>query len=547
MSLLFFDGFKNYTYLPLKWDEATTNCGLEIKDFLGRKTEGILAVISKDNDLGVDFLVKKLESSFNEVIFGFAFKRVSSSIDCLSIALCLDTIKQSTIVLNNTGILWYTYDLYDSRGINYVFLLNTWHYVEVRIKIHNEFGEVEIKVDELTKLLLTNMNTSTTSSYVINNVKFGILNSSKTNNVFAYLEDLYILSVSGTHNNYFLGNCSVSYMFPTASGSYTQFTSSTTYSGVDNYEIINDTTYSGSGTTYSATYYEYSGLDDGGYARTSNLTTLLFDNTGVAVFNPMTIYMNINTYASYLWFRFSNINIPKNAKITSAYMILNKLQETVQPETNTQDIFAQKIGTPATQVTSSADFLSRKFTKNKYVTTQGATASNCIITSVIQELVDQTDWQEIDNSVLIVSNIYYSNKDQSWISVGYTSYEANNNPTHVNSPKLYVEWQLPEDTGSKYIYTENIDIVDTYTFNTLSGATSIKAISLNTVANVSGTGMYLTGTTLSGSNLNNSYNLLPKTRYKNNSYIFENNPYSNVPWTISSLATTEFGFTTTSG
>lgn len=547
MSLLFLDGFKNYNYLPLKWDDASTNCGLEIKNLLGRKTEGVLAAISKDIDVDTDFLVKNLQDNCEELVFGFAFKRLLLSSDCLVINLCLNSFKQSSILINNTGILWYTSDIYSSKGINYILSLNTWHYIEVRIKIHNELGEVEIRVDEIEKLFLTNINTSTTLPYYVNNIKFNILNSSKTNTSFAYLEDLYILNTAGSYNNYFLGNCGISYMFPVSNGSYTQFIPSTTYSGTANYDILNDTTYSGSGTTYSGIYYEYSGLDDGGYARTTSSTTMLFNNTGVTVLNPMTIYMNVTTYANYLWFRFSNINIPKNAKITNAYMILNKLQSTILPETNTQDIFAQKIGTPASQVISSADFLSRKFTKNKYVTTQGVNASNCNIANVVQELVDQTEWQETNNSILIVSNIYYSNKDQTYIALGYTSYEANNNPTHTNSPKLYVEWQLPEDTGAKYVCTENLNNTDCYTLNSLSGVTDVKAISLNVVANVSGTGIYLTGTTLSGSNLSNSYNILPKTRYKTNSYIFENNPYSNVSWTITSLANTEFGFTTTSG
>lgn len=546
MSLLFCDGFKNYTYLPLKWDDSATNCGLEIKNLLGRKFNGVLAVVSRDNDVGVDFLVKNLGTSLDEVIFGFAFKRVLLSLDCLVISLCLGNLQQNNIVLNNTGILWYTSNIYDSRGINYIFSFNTWYYVEVRIKVHNVLGEVEIKINETQKFILTNINTYV-SSFNIDTIKFSILNSSKTNSVFAYLEDFYILSTTGLYNNTFLGNCCISYILPNLNGTYTQFLPSNTYSGTSNYSIINNTTYSGINTIYNATYYEYDGADDGGYTRTTGTIEPVFNSPGVTVPNPMSIYMNENTYGSYFWFRFSNISIPKNAKIVNAYMILNKLQVTTQPDTNTQELFAHKTGTPSTQVTSSTDFLSRKFTKNKYVTTQGANASNCNISSVIQELVDQADWQENNNSVLLVSKIFYSGKAQATIYVGYTSYEANSNYLHVNSPKLYVEWSLPEDVGSKYIYTENLNTTDSYIFNTLSGAADIKALSLNVVANVSGTGMYLAGTTLSGSTLYSSYSLLPKTRYKNNSYIFENDPNSNVSWTMSSIMSTEFGFTTISG
>ena len=349
-------------------------------------------------------------------------------------------------------------------------------------------------------------------------------------------------------NNSFLGNCTVTYLVPISTGTYSQFIANTSVSGLSNYDVVNDTTYSGSGTTYSGMYYEYSSLDDGGYTRTSGDLAKVFNNTGITVSNPMSIYMNENTDGNYLWFRFSNVSIPKNAKITNAYMILNKLQVTTLAETNTQDIFAQKIGTPAPQVLSSTDLLSRKFTKNKYVTTQGATASYCNISSVIQELVDQVDWQETNNSILLLSNIYYSSRSQTYIYVGYTSYEANNDSYHSNSPKLYVEWVLPEENEFKYIYTENLNQVDSYHINTLESISDIKGVSLNTIAkNVSGTNMYLSSVVISGSNVNSTYTSLPENRYKNNSFIFDEDPFDVSSWVLSSILDKEFGFITTSG
>ena len=63
MSLLFFDSFKNYNYLPLNWDEATCNCGLSIKSLTGRKNKGVLVATSVNNDEGFDYLLKNFSNS----------------------------------------------------------------------------------------------------------------------------------------------------------------------------------------------------------------------------------------------------------------------------------------------------------------------------------------------------------------------------------------------------------------------------------------------------------------------------------------------------
>lgn len=545
MSLLFCDSFKYYTHIPLKWDEKTTNCGLYIKDFLGRQGGNALVAYSVNNEENLDYILKTLSTNSDEIIFGFAYKRILTSLDCLVFQLCLGTTIQSQILIDTAGILFFTNNIYNSYGINYVFKLGVWYYVEVKIKLHNTLGTIVVHSNEIEIFNLTNINTSSTLNFSVNNLKIGIKFSEKNNKDFAYLEDLYILDTLGDTNT-FLGNSKISCLVPTADGSFNQFLPAPTYSGAQNFDIVNDTTYSGSTVKYSSTYYEYSGLDDGNYARTSSAITPVFNNTGVTIPSPANIYMNVNSSTNYFWFRFSNISIPKNAKITNAYLILNKLYNPVLPETNTQLIFAQKIGTAAAQVTSSSDLLSRSFTKNVYTTTQGADASYCNIYKVIQELVDQVDWLETNNSVLVATNIFYSNKDQTWISIGYTSYEANNDPYHINSPKLFIEWELPEEVDNRYIYSNSISTKDCYYLPTVSGLVDIKALSLNVIAKRdSDVNLYLASTIISGSVFEGSLKLLPKTRYKNNSFILEKDPVTNTYWDNSFLINKEFGFITT--
>jgi hypothetical protein len=538
MSLLFFDGFKNYTFLPLKWDECTYNCCLYIKGSSGRQGGNVLAATTNYSEILLDFLQKNLPGDTDEIIIGFAQKRLINSTDNLVISFCYNDIIQSNILVSNIGVSWYTTSMYNSIGKNQVILLNTWHYIEVKIKIHDTTGTVTIKVDEVTVLNLTNLNTSTVSPLVINNLKFNTISKSLTALDFVYIEDLYVINTLGGTNNSFLGNCKVSHLSPGANGSFNQFIPSPTYSGTANYAIVNDSTYIGSSTTYNGTFYEYDGLDDGGYTCYDN-ANFVFNNTSTNI--PVDIHLYVSKGVNYIWFRFSNVSVPKNAKISTAYLDINNIYT---PNNNcTVEIRAQKSFLVVSQIISSSDLLSRKLTYTSHK--PGNVNFNSInIAPVIQELVDQVGWVEDNNSILIIIKFIHSNYD--WVRNQYSSYEVNNDPYHINSPKFFIEWSLPWEKDLKYITANTVDKKDSYLLTVSSGITGVKAVSSSVVAKRDyDTDVYLRGVVVSGTTYNSNAVFLPKTRYNNNMFIFDKDPITNDAWLGTSLISNEFGFITT--
>jgi len=538
MSLLFFDGFKNYTFLPLKWDECTYNCCLYIKGSSGRQGGNVLAATTNYSEILLDFLQKNLPEDTDEIIIGFAQKRLINSTDNLVISFCYDDIIQSNILVSSTGVFWYTTNIYNSIGRNQVTLLNTWHYIEAKIKIHDTLGTVIIKVDEVTVLNLTNLNTSTVSPLVINNIKFNTISKSLTALDFMYIEDLYMTNTLGDTNNSFLGNCKVSHLSPGANGSFNQFTPSPTYSGTANYAIVNDGTYIGSSTTYNGTFYEYAGLDDGGYTCHDNVN-FVFDNTSTGI--PVSNVMRVGKGTNYIWFRFSNVSVPKNAKISTAYLDINNIS--LPSYSCTVEIRAQKSFFGVSQIISSSDLFSRTLTYT--VHKPGNVNFNSVnIAPVIQELVDQVGWVEDNNSILII--IKFIQLVSSYVYNQYSSYEANNDPYHINSPKFFIEWSLPWEKDLKYITANTVDKKDSYLLTMSSGITGVKAVSSSVVAKRDyDTDVYLRGVMVSGTTYNNNAVFLPKTRYNNNMFIFDKDPITNDAWLNTSLISNEFGFITT--
>lgn len=544
MSLLFFDSFKNYTFLPLKWDERTANSSFYVKEGVyGRNGGSVLCCKCTYIDYPSDYVKKSFVDTQNDLFVGFAYKRVFGSADHVGVLFCNDSEIKTRLVITPTGLYWDNGSFVNSYGKNFYFDVNRWYYLETYFKFSTTSGTVTLRVDENVVLHTYNFPTISGAPEYINNIKLCKVSSSLTSNDFAYIEDLYISNTSGTSNNTFIGNCRVTTLPILSAGTYQQFLPSNTYSGTDNKDIITNTVYPSNTTTYSGTFYEYASADDGGYTRQP---TWAFNNTGVTVPSPSVIYMDQNTTYSYYWFRFSNINIPKNSKITNAYLVVNAtVTQTTNIESNIQQIFMQKSGTPPAQVTSYSDFIARKFTYNKTSIKQGHNVSNKDIKASFQELVDLSTWQESNNSVLVAINIYYVDTISNYVNCGYTSYDANNDPYHVNSPKLVVEWQLPAET-TKYVYTVDLGARDTYYLNTSSGVENPLAVSVNITAKKSSDStLYLASTVTSGINYTVSQQTIPKTRFKTISFIYDTTPDTSESWSEEFLTNDEFGFVTT--
>ena len=105
MSLLFYDGFDNYTYLPLKWDEYTNFSQFCIKPDVGRKGSSALCALSGYTTIS-EYIGKILPTDQSDIIIGFAFKKVDPDYGYIEIAFLYDEVIQSSVRLFNTNFYW---------------------------------------------------------------------------------------------------------------------------------------------------------------------------------------------------------------------------------------------------------------------------------------------------------------------------------------------------------------------------------------------------------------------------------------------------------
>ena len=137
---------------------------------------------------------------------------------------------------------------------------NTWHYIELRLKLGTTTGEAELKINGIQVLNLTNINTATGSI-----TAYSAMGKASTNVVEAYYDDLYICDTSGSVNNTFLGPISVYTLMPTSNASSTQLTpvgAASNWQAVDE-PTADTTTYVETSTTGHRDYYNFESLPAG--------------------------------------------------------------------------------------------------------------------------------------------------------------------------------------------------------------------------------------------------------------------------------------------
>ncbi|MFS4460864.1 hypothetical protein [Bdellovibrio sp. HCB2-146] len=157
---------------------------------------------------------------------------------------------------------------------------STWYYAELRVKLGTTTGEAHLRINGVSVLSLTNINTAAGSIS-----SYGIIGRGTSTSISVYLDDLYICDTSGSTNNTFLGPISVYGLLPTGAGSSTQMDA---VGAASNWQAVGDATadtatYVETTVTAEQDYYTFQSLPAGitsvfGVAlRTRNTTT---DNGG---------------------------------------------------------------------------------------------------------------------------------------------------------------------------------------------------------------------------------------------------------------------------
>lgn len=134
-------------------------------------------------------------------------------------------------------------------------LNNTWHYIEVYVRVHDTTGQVIVKVDNAEVININNVDTRNGGSGYI--TLLGPLHSSSNGAPSDYIgsqqdyDDWYVCDTSGADNTSFLAPVRIDGLLPTADATPTDFTplsGSTSWEMIDEAAPDGDTTYNTSST-----------------------------------------------------------------------------------------------------------------------------------------------------------------------------------------------------------------------------------------------------------------------------------------------------------
>jgi hypothetical protein len=258
MAIQFIDGFSHYENIMEKWD-SNNGDEVDIAPDFGRFSTGSLHVQSSVFGRWVQ---KDLPTPVSTLVAGFGYHPISDVIT--EIALVGDDGNPHvtfSLDQNDGSIKVY-------RGTNSGTLLASssaavissavWQHIEVKAFIDNVNGFAEAKVDGVSVVSITTVDTQQASSALILDyrVEADVANSSR----HAYLTDLYILDTAGdAPYNDFLGDVKVSVLRPEADGGSSNFTPIGTgdnWEEVDDVLMDSDTTRVQSGTINARDEYD---------------------------------------------------------------------------------------------------------------------------------------------------------------------------------------------------------------------------------------------------------------------------------------------------
>jgi len=224
MALLFVDGFDHYATADItkKWNSTS---GATIDPTGGRRGGGAF------KSLAAGAATKAIPPS-PTVVIGWAWK-VGDLGGTLLTLYNAGQVHDRLMVLGTGQMQAQLADgMVHATSTNSVAAGN-WYYMEFKIFIHDTAGTIELRVNGAPWFALTGRDTRY-ATYGAAVDGFMITGG----NGIAWVDDLYVLDTTGTSNNDFLGDQRVDTLYPTADGTYSQFTPST---GTTHYTLVDET------------------------------------------------------------------------------------------------------------------------------------------------------------------------------------------------------------------------------------------------------------------------------------------------------------------
>lgn len=228
MTLLYIDGFE--TQDSSRYDAGGT---------IGFSSSGTRFGYGYCLDVSRPIFSKSLGSNETTLITGFALKTNGDSFGVAFVGDGGVSTNSSIYLQPNGGINAYRGNIggTDLGGAAPAgsYPTNAWFYLEIKAVIDNSSGSIEIKIDGVTKLNVTGVDTRLTTSTGCDKIIY----TYQTTGGNRQMDDLYICNASGSVNNGFLGDVRVATLAPTGNGNSSQLVGSDGNS-TDNYLLVDE-------------------------------------------------------------------------------------------------------------------------------------------------------------------------------------------------------------------------------------------------------------------------------------------------------------------
>ncbi len=257
MALLWVDGFENYGtsngstpspsgVLARQYTVGNENY-IDIEE--GRLGNGHSIELGYSNS----YIKTPVLTTNDTLIVGFAFQPRSN--------YSFDVIRLYDDATEGMGLTYNGGRLSVIRGgtlleiADFYFSVNSWYWIEFKVKCNDSTGIYELRVGETVVASDTGVDTKAGSNDYHNIVK--LIGGSSIR--ISRFDDFYVCDGAGAVNNDFLGNVSVTTLFPDGIGNSSDFTPSAgnNYENVDEQLIDDDTTYNESSTASHKDTYTY--------------------------------------------------------------------------------------------------------------------------------------------------------------------------------------------------------------------------------------------------------------------------------------------------
>jgi hypothetical protein len=237
VTLLFTDSFDHYATADIltKYDDLiNANSNTQVIESGGRFSNRL------KNTNSSNYVTKIIPVARQTIIVGRAFNITGTiATDRTLIALYDGSTLHTDVRFTTNNKIIVTRNG-TQLGSDFLTTANTWHYVELKVKIDDSTGTYEARLDGVSVISGTGADTRNGGNATADRVRFG---PSVTGNatIDERMDDVYICDDQGSTNNSFLGDVRIECLFPNNNGNSSQLVGSDSNS-TDNYLLVDEST-----------------------------------------------------------------------------------------------------------------------------------------------------------------------------------------------------------------------------------------------------------------------------------------------------------------